>query len=85
MSKQEIIQRLLGDKHITVEEVMILMGQDTMKTPQIGYQMDKTFPIEFPNKENPYEFQGVTNLETTNINGCGGGGDCVECQCGPKT
>ena len=41
MTKQEIIQRLLDEKHVTVEEAMTLMQYDTI-------------PVVMPNQPAPY-------------------------------
>lgn len=46
--KSDIIQRLLDDKHITVEEAMTLMATDFMLMPTVPYNPPSAPTNPFP-------------------------------------
>lgn len=72
MNKAQIIQRLLDEKHITVEEAMILMTQDSISMPVPYNPYTPPFKVGDPEwtwdpTRNPFWYTTSTN-ETTGDN-----------------
>lgn len=75
MNKAQIIQRLLDEKHITVEEAMILMTQDSIPIPMPAPYNPYTPPFKVGDSEwtwdptrNPFWYTtgtGETNGDNT--------------------
>ncbi len=64
-TKQEIIQRLLNEKHITVEEAMILMQHDTIPVVMPTHPVQPYYPPYRPRDIWYTTSTGTTSTKTT--------------------
>lgn len=73
MNKAQIIQRLLEEKHITVEEAMTLMTQDPSPMPTQVNPYSPPFRVGDPDwtwnpYRNPFWYEPFTTNETNGDN-----------------